>query len=120
MLSLFRKSLADIRGFWVFDDQEAWAHIDDDIVQQLSAILRGYRKGHPDRLTVASNTLVVASIRMNKTLAKDAWLAMTDENADAADLRVQLPTHERPLADSPDLAWLIRENGGPIYNPEQF
>jgi hypothetical protein len=120
MLSLFRKSLADIRGFWVFDDQEAWAHIDDDIMQQLSAILREYRKGHPDRLTVASDTLVVASVRMNKAIAQTAWLAMIDENADAADLRVKLPTHERPLADSPDLAWLIRENGGPLYNPAQF
>jgi hypothetical protein len=120
MLSLFRKSLADIRGFWVFDDQEAWAHLDDDIVRQLWEILQEYQKGHPDRLTVASNTLVVASIRMNKTVANDAWLAMIDENAKAADLRVQLPTHERPLADSPDLAWLIRENGGPIYNPERF
>ena len=120
MLSLFRKSLADIRGFWVFDDQEAWAHLDDDIVQQLWAILRDYRQGHPDRLAVASDTLVVASIRMNKTVAKGSWLAMIDENAEAADLKVKLPTHERPLADSPDLAWLIQENGGPIYNPERF
>jgi hypothetical protein len=110
--SLFRKSMAGIRGVWFFDDtwvaEEVNASSDIDLLEMLA----GYEPCHPDRLIIAANALVFASLQERLQDAVRAWEILCEECRAAADLATCLPSHERPLAESPDLEFLIAQNGG--------
>jgi len=93
---------------------------DGDVAKEVAAssdvdllgALAKYKKDHPDRIIIAANALVFASLQRRLPDAVKGWELMRDENEMAADLAYHLPSHERPLAESPDVQWLIAQNGG--------
>jgi len=112
ILSLFRKSLSGIRkGLAVFSDADAWAEVDHRFGSDIDELLQLYGNGHPDRLLVAMNRLVISSILNDEAAAMRAWRIAAEENPAAASLTSLVPGWDRPLAESPDMKWLLDKHG---------
>jgi hypothetical protein len=110
--SRFRESLAQFRGTWFFHDNAVVEEVHASCEVDLLKMLPTYKLGHPDRFIIAANALVFASLQHRLQDAVTAWEIMCDEQPAAADLSTHFASHERPLSNSPDLLWLITQNGG--------
>jgi hypothetical protein len=113
VLSEFRHERHEMNGgFSVFSDGEIEKLLKKkENLDDVRCVLNLYPAGHPNRLPVAANTLVIGSLAKESTLALEGWQALAAEDPCAADLTYRLPTHDRPLAESSQTAWLRKMYG---------
>jgi hypothetical protein len=117
VLSEFRHERKTQNGFWSFEDDDILAHV-QAAVDDIRNVFKLYPHGHPSRLLVAANTLVVASLIEDETLALDAWTAMALQEPRAASLKFLLPGHDRPLSESSQTSWVRQRFSDILPLPE--